>query len=384
VAVTILICNSTLTPLLPVDNWTAVDSVVKFNATGSGSFTAPADPALVTAATTPGNRVVLLRDGVVFSSGPIEGWDDDWQADKHGLKGLPDLTVRWADNTVLLARHITYPDPTAAATAQTTVVAYTATGVNAETVMRSLVNLNAGPGALAARQEPHLQLGVVAGVGTNINESTRFEPLTDVLRRVALAGGGLGFRVREDMHLAQLYFEVYTPSDRSASIRFSRQLNNVRAVKATDTAPSCTAAIVGGDGTGTSRQVVERLNVSGWGRWETFVNQAGAGGSDVTEQQQAGDKALVDGGETIVAAVTAVDTATQKFGVNFFLGDKVSVQAGTGVQVVDVVSSAHLFGTPADGVQVQPAIGLDTGHKDNQTIQTVRAMERRLNRLEGS
>lgn len=387
-AVTILVCGPNLVPVAdPVTTWTSLTATVKWNDTGSGSFTAPINPQLINAVTTPGNRIALMRDGNIFCSGPIEEPDDDWDADKDGLGAAGTCTVTWATNEVLLARHITYPDPTLDATAQTTAVAWTATATNAEQVMRNLVNLNAGPGALSYRQEQRLQLGVAAGVGTAINESTRFETLTDVLRRDAQAGGGLGFRVREDMAANTLWFEVYKPRDLSASIRFSRQLNNLRALKVTRTAPTCTAAIVGGDGTGTDRQIVERTNPSGagWGRWEKFVNQAGTGGSDLTQQQQAGDKALTDGGEIVKVAATAVDGPTQTFGRDFWLGDLVSIQTTSGLQLVDLVSSATLTAPdPNTREVVQPVIGLDTGHGDDPTLQTLREMERRIARLERS
>lgn len=383
--ITLLVCDASLAAVAdPVTSWTNIDCTIKHNDTGAGTFTAPASPALVDAVTTPGNRVCLIRDGRIFSSGPIEKPGSyKWSASKDGRTGLGEVTVAWADNLALVARHLSYPNPALAATAQDT-DKYTATGVNAETLMRTLVNVNCGPGALAARQEPALALGTVAGVGSNVNLSTRFEPLGDVLRTVALAGGSLGFRIREDRTSAQLLFEVFAPVDRTASIRFSRDLNNLRELSTDPDAPTATAALVGGDGTGAARTIIERTNVSAaaWGRSETWVNQAGD--ADTTQMQQAGDKALSDGAEKVRLTVVAVDTPAQTFGRDFWLGDKVSVLLPTGAQVADIVSAAHLTATPTDGVVVAPTIGTDTAASDDPTLQMIRDMERRVGRLERS
>lgn len=387
---TLLVSGPDLVQLGYVDEWTALDVTINRNAPSSGQFTAPADPQLMQWVTTPGNRVELIRDGDWFCAGPIEKPGAyQWSAGDATTQGVGQVTVNWADDAVSLASRLTYPDPARAATAQTTVAQYTASATNGETLMRSLVNLNAGPGALTARRVPNLVLGSVAGVGTNVSDATRFEVLTDVLRRVALAAGNLGFRVRRADSPARLLFEVYAPTDRSKLVRFSRQLNNLRALATDPSAPTCTVAIVGGSGDGVAQQVIERANsgaVSGWGRMEKFVSGTSTTDSTdpTTELNQAGDQALVDNGETVGLTATPVDTKGARYGVDYWLGDTVSVQLVTGTAVTDVVTAVHLTATPDAGELLVPTIGTSTAHTDTPTVRALRDLERRTSALERS
>ena len=144
-ALTILTTDPDLTVVGdPIVCWTAVTSVLRFNTVSSGEFTAPAHPWLLDQLE-PGRRIVLIRDGVVFCAGP-------WVTRKYVKSvggedsGVGRVTVTWADDLAWIAGRVTYPNPAQDAESQTA-ARYDAAG-NAETLMRGLVNLNAGPGAL--------------------------------------------------------------------------------------------------------------------------------------------------------------------------------------------------------------------------------------------
>lgn len=378
-SVTVLVCDSTLAPVTDPVAYTSLSCEPKFNAVGSGEFTAPATPDLVDAVTTPGNSVVIVRDGIYFGGGPIEKpgcltWAPD--------AGVGEVTVNFATWEQVLTRRLTYPDPTLAANAQVT-TAWSSVATNAEIIMRNLVDQNAGDSAATARRISGLHLGDLAGVGTSIDCTTRFEVLTDVLRRVAAAGGGLGFRIRQAGR-SDLRFEVYAPRDQSASVRFSRSLNNLLTLKTDPEAPTATVVLVGGDGTGVDKTIVERSDaaaVASWGRYEMWVNQSGSD-TTLTEMAQAGDAALVEKGEKPGVSATAVDGPKARYGTDYQLGDQVSVEPTPGVSVVDVVTAVKLTAVPDRGDQVVATVG--TGATTARQRQQAREMERRMGRLERS
>lgn len=367
----------------PIARWTELDVTLRFNEPATGSFTAPRT-AVTAAQLAPGNRVVVIRDGVIFCAGPIEEpGPEDWSVSGQA-SGPGTVEVRFSDDLAAVVARITYPNPAAAATAQTSTAQWTATD-EAGDIIRSLVNLNAGPGALTARRVPQLVLGAGAGVGTSIKFSTRFRPLGDELRTVAILGGGLGFRTQQVASTRQ--FQVYAPTDRSAVVRFSPGLGNLRSYRYEPKAPTATVAIVGGKDVGTSRVVVERTNaaaVAGWGRMETFVDQRQSTDTavDTTELNQAGDEALTRGAETARLASVTIDTPDQQFGVHYQLGDKVSVELDSGVVVADVVRAVHLQASPEAGEVVTAVVGSQDASTDPLWVRYLRDMSRRLDGLE--
>lgn len=364
----------------PIGGWTDLEVVGRFNEPASGTFRIPAWPGVVDTVRRPGNRVVVIRDGAVFTAGPIEKpGPDSWDA---GEGGPGQLSVSFADDSALIAGRISFPNPAAAATAQTTVDAWIRTGINAEAVMRAAVNLNAGPGALVSRRIPRLILGSVAGVGGNVTITSRFEPLGDLLRRVAIAGGALGYRTRQSG--TNILFEVYAPTDKTGSVRFSRGLGNLRSVSYEPEAPTVTTAIVAGGGEGTARvvrEVTDSAAAADWWRLEKFVDQRQT--TDTAELDAAGAEALADGGEQSKLTTVTVDTDTQRYGVHYELGDKVAVELISGVQINDVVRGIQLQASAAEGSEVLTAvIGSQDASRDPAWIRIGRDYARRISQLE--
>lgn len=379
--ITLLFTDGALHPIgQPIARFISVVATLNFNAPASVTVTLPALPEYLDVAA-PGNRLQVIRDGKILVAGPVEyqgaiSWSVGGQA-QDAEPGL--LTVAATDDSVWLGCRIVYPDPAAMATAQTATSFYTLTATNTETAMRDLVNLNAGPGALTARRVPNLTLGTLAGVGSSVNVRSRFDPVSDKLRATAIAGGGLGYRVVEDG--GALKFVVFQPADLSSSVRFSRGLGNLRSIQYTPQAPTATVAIVGGDGTGTSRTVVERSNssaVATWGRIETFVND---NSGDTTDLNQAGDTALTSAAEQGQLVVQAIDTPLVKFGRDYPLGAKVSVEIYPGLDLVDVVRSVTVTATK-DGEVVNVQIGTASASSDPTYVRKLRELDRRLGQLE--
>lgn len=355
----------------PVQRWTGVRASQAFNAVGTGEVTCRGTDDLIVAANTADARVLVRLDGQVWAGGPVEKPAVGSYSPDEGT-GL--VTVNFATFEALLGERLAYPNPAVAATVQAT-DSWVRTATNAETVMRDLVNLNAGPGALAARQVYGLALGGLAGAGAAIDLSARFEVLPDLLRTAAEAGGGLGWRVRPSG--AALLFEVYAPVDRSGYVRFSRGLGNLREYTIDPESPTCTAALVGGDGEGAARQIVERVNASaltiGYRRIEKWIPQGGT----TVELNQAGDAALAEGDARTNLAARVIDGPQSSYGATYFLGDLVAVEIAPGYAVTERVVGVELTGSPDDGVTVAPTIGADpiTNWAD---LQLLRDTQRRV------
>lgn len=376
--ITLQITRPDLTPVGdPIGDWLEVDSTINGNAAAASTAKLRARPDLLADLDTAQARLVVQRDGGVWSAGPIEKRGPYARA----ADGTLSLSVSFTDDFGHVAAYRTYPDPAHAATAQTTGVK-SWTNTNPEVIARALVNDNCGPGALVARRLPGLVLGAATGAGTNVDYTTRFKPLGDELRAVLLAGGGLGCRTRQVG--SQILFEVYQPVDRTASVRFSDQLGNLRSFEYDPTAPTATVALVGDAAAGASRAIVERINTSAvtyWGRWETFVN--GQDKATTTALQQAGDQALADGAETAQLSLVAVDTPDQQYGSAYGLLDLVAVELWAGFEVAAAVRAVRLFADASTGEEtVYPLIGSGSATSSSRLVRWLRQIERRTRALE--
>lgn len=362
----------------PIMCWSEIDVTLRWNEPGSGYFQGPGHN-WIREQITPGNRVIVIRDNQILLSGPIEGWLHE-RSDDGENAGVGKLRVDFADDLALVAAHNVYPDPAAAVNAQTPDT-WTYTG-NAEVGMRNVVNLNAGPGALAARRVPGLVLGAQANVGSNIQVTApRMQPIGDVLRAMAETGGNLGFRTRQVG--TQILFEVYASDDKSSDVRFGFGLGNMRYVGYEVKAPTATSVAVGGQGTGASSAMIERTNaleMAAWGRFEKF--SARNGEDPAQELQDEGDRSLAEGAATIRVATNVSDTPDQRFGEHYGLGDIVSIEIGPGQSWDDVVRTVHLQVQAGSGEYVAATVGSQAATTDPEWSRRMREIDARLGRLE--
>ncbi|MET9729227.1 siphovirus ReqiPepy6 Gp37-like family protein [Streptomyces sp. NPDC006458] len=367
----------------PIDGWTNLDATKKFNEPGSGSVDVPARPDVM-AQLQPGNRLVLIRDGAVWMSGPLEiPADFTWSVTEE--PGYGKVTVSFSDDLAIVAGYITWPTPANAWTAQLANTYRQITSTNAETIIRQLVNENCGPGARAERRIPSFALDAVAGVGTSTTVKTRFEALLDTCRRIAVDGGAIGFRTRQTA--GQILFGCYAPRDLTATARFSIGLGNLRSITSKQSAPTVTHALIAGTEpeTGTSgRTYVQTANTAAaasWWRVEKYLD--GSAENDTNgELSQAGKEEIAAGAAPVELATVTVDTPDLKAGRDFDLGDKVTVALPYGVEVADLVRSIHLQATPDSGEYVTTLIGSPEATSDPATVKAIRTLGRRLGRLE--
>ncbi|MFJ2515628.1 siphovirus ReqiPepy6 Gp37-like family protein [Streptomyces griseoviridis] len=382
-AITLLITDKNLAVQGdPITGWTSLDSTINFNAPAAGSVTLPAYPQVMQQLV-PGNRLVVIRDGSIWTAGPMEEPTNyRWSVDSE--RGVGEVDINFSDDLATIAGHLTWPEPALTWAGQHGDTWRQFSAVNAETIIRSLVNENAGPGALPARRIPNLVLDTIAAAGTNTAVKTRFEPVLDVCRDAASTGGGIGFRTRQTG--GQIKFGCYAPADRSGSARFSTGLGNLRAVSYSQSAPSATHALVAGTETEGSSirtylEVADTTAASTWWRVESYVD-GGAATDDHGELTAAGTSEIADSAAPVELTVITIDTDDLRAGRDYTLGDRVAVALPHGLQLTDIVRSIHLQATPDEGEQVSSVIGSQDATSDPRIVRLVRTLNRRLGRLE--
>lgn len=368
----------------PIDGWTSIDVTTRFNEPGSGSVELPARPEVM-AQLQPGNRLVVIRDGEIWTAGPMEiPQDYSWGIGESSDPDPGTVHIDFSDDLALPAGYITWADPTVAWSAQPDKATRKITATNAELIIRQLIDENCGPGALVARRIPHFALDSVAGVGATITMATRFEPLLDACRRTAKWGGGLGFRTRQVG--SQILFSCYAPADKTATARFSRGLGNLRSVQFKLSAPTVTHALVQGSEVDppADRIFVERADTtaaSSWWRVEQLVDGSAADDTN-GELTSSGNEQLSGGAAPVELATVTVDTPDLQAGRDYGLGDKVTIELPTGLEVADVVRSIHLQATPDAGEYVSTLVGSPEATSAPQMVRLVRELGRRLGRIE--
>lgn len=362
----------------PITVWTMIDVTLRFNEPSSGLFTVPGYD-WIRDQFHPGCRVVVIRDDKVLIAGPVEKWF--WERSDNGENaGAGTLTVNFADFLSLIVSRETYPDGTLAPSAQV-IDNWSYTG-NLETALRELVDRNAGPGALTGRQIPGLVLGAVAGVSaTGTVKAERMEALGDVARRVAVAAGGIGFRT-ELVNMTQPEFQVYVPTNLANEVIFGFGAGSLKYIGYEVTAPTANAAIVGGQGEGADRFMIERLNAGSldvWDRREVLVNRPG--NDPLAELQAAGDEALTEGAETVRVPASVADTPGLGY-PDYDIGSIVSVETGPGSMISDKVVTIHFQVYPTAGEIVSSTVGSQAQLSDPRWIRRMRAFDKRVSYLE--
>ncbi|MFC8658117.1 siphovirus ReqiPepy6 Gp37-like family protein [Streptomyces parvus] len=390
-AIELLVTNSALAVQGdPLAGWRGLTAEQRYNEPGSGSVTLTAYPEVM-AQLQPGNRIVVIRDRAVWMAGPLEAPQDyEWDLDSAADPGT--VTVSFTDDLARVAGYLTFPhpgltwsfqDPTADRVRKLT--------DTSETIIRTLVNENCGPGAIVTRRIPQLVLDAAAGAGTARTLSTRMEPLLDACRTVAVPDG-IGFRTRQAG--TQILFGVYQPRDLTGTARFSAGLGNLRKVRFSLSAPTATSELVMG-GNDPAQQVgagepanrrayteVTSGAQADWYRVEKLVQASGKSNDD-GELTQEGLLALGNDNPQASLSTETVDTEDLQAGRDYGLGDKVAVVLPTGLTVLDIVRRITLSAeSPETGEKVTAVIGNSDTTTSTSLVGTVRQLAYRLGQIE--
>ena len=365
---------------------------LRWNEVGSWSLNLPRESAPA-GWPAPGTGLIMLRDGAVVASG---NWDEQtftWSADPGDqAAGQGIYTLAGDTDLARLAYRVVYPDYLHAWTAQGN--AYYADSGTGESVLRNLVNRQAGSNALTARIVPGLHLGTAVGVGGAISVRERFTPLLDAMRSAADLSGGLAFDVRDTLAGTQ-EFVVWQPVDRTDTARFGVELGNVASLEIRRTSPVATTALVAGTEELAARQTLEKSNTAAvtlWGRREMFVDQRQATddtwvpgdpptAEQLAEYEKAADETLADQGEQFAVAAVTIDTPQLQWGRDYNIGDKVSVITPFG-PVDDLVRQVDIA-VDENGVEdIRSTIGTNDIASDDPLASTVRRLTSRISQIE--
>jgi hypothetical protein len=336
-----------------IDGYTSLSATPKFNDVGAWSLTYPTD-SIAAQLLTAGTGIQIFRQDNLSQpiiSGPVQGITEAFS----DQRGNPQLTFTGPCDNIWLAARLAYPDPTATGTTYTN--AYDVRSGDAETVMKAYVDANAGPDALLARRTAGLSIEVNTHRGSQVAYSARFDGLLALLQNLATAGG-LGFQLRQPVPGGGLVFSVFVPVDRSGLVRFSSATGSLGSYTFTLTGPTGTTAIVGDQAADTGRSFTPFTNAQAetdWGiRYEVFTDASNT--TDTTQIAQSGAQALDSGSPQASVSFTPLDTPQRRFGIDYSLGDTVTVQLGAG-SVVDVVRVATIADDAESGVSIIPTVG---------------------------
>jgi hypothetical protein len=376
----VVVRNSALARVGKLDRLTSLTVTPRFNGVGAWSLSLPLGSAQAALFTPTSGVIVYYGDegGPVLMSGPVKQLEEVWD---ESNPGAGTLTVTGLSDEKVVADRLAYQVPGSAATSQGGSEYDRRSGV-AETVVKAYVNLNAGPGALAARRVTGLTIETDAARGATVKGSARMTPLAELITPLALSGG-IGWRVVQVG--AGLVFQCYAPTDRTLTARFSRELGNLRSYRRTRTGPDVTAAVVGGGGDGTARifrEIIDTTAQTDWAvRAESFIDRRDT--TDTTELDQAGTEATVEGGPQTGLALGTLDTPGLVYGTHYGLGDKVTAEPGGGVTpVADVLREVEITWSASDGPRTTSTVGTSAATGSPRLIRALQTLNAKVAALQ--
>lgn len=341
----IYIRDANLVRQAQVSIYESLDLTLKFNGAGAWTLDMPDGDKADLLRQVKAGIIVTKPDGTTLLSGNVTSRETTWSSEGESF------TCSGVDDNILLDRSDAWPEVTGTFSAQDYDVR---TGI-AETIMRQYVNLNIGPGAIAARQVTGLTLAADLARGVATTGRARFDKLGDLLRELALFSNGMGFQIVQVG--AGLQFQIYVPVDRSTTAKFGREFGNLIGYRLREAAPRANALVVGGGGEGAARVLLrldDATSIAKWGRIEEFVDRRDT--TDTTELNQTLTERMSEMKETSGLEVEPMDTSRLRFGVDYNLGDKVSVVV-RGTTKVDILSKVRLKISGSDPEQLIPTVG---------------------------
>lgn len=305
--------------------------------------------------------LLVTSSGETLLSGPTR------PSERQRDVGSDTITFTGVSDTAVLSR-LCWPRPAQdiPATGALQDDAYYVTAGPAETVMRTLVDVNAGPSARAERQVPGLVVPASQDRGPVIESKTRFDNLLDTLWGIG-AVAGLGVRVVQQG--TDLVVDIYEPVDRSDEVRFGMGLGNLASYSYSLTPPEVTDIVVGIGGEGRQRVFYRFLRRDPL--WPGLVREEFVDRRDVNPDAQPSDDDYVDpeaaalasaderfaaaGGKASVEFVP-IDTDAVAWGRDYWLGDVVTAETEIG-DVTDVIREVRYTRSAEEGQRIEPAIG---------------------------
>jgi Siphovirus ReqiPepy6 Gp37-like protein len=310
-------------------------------------------------------RLEIRFEEQAWRSGPVSHIKRTVDADGDHLE------IAGEDDTVWLARRLAHPQPTTTAPPYNS-NAYRFYYDEVPVVLALMARDNVTTGTIPPRQVPGVTVTVPPHLGTLpiVYANARWQNLLTLMQDTA-RGSGFVFDI------TNLTWHCAAAVNRGAV--FSMELETLGAWTVTTQSPVANYVYVGGGGEGTARVVREDdtlASVTVWGRAEQFVDRRDT--TDVAQLDQAVQDALALGVTPTTVVFSPLDTPGQSFGHQWFLGDIVTVQAGT-LTVTDQIREVHVL---LDGYipTITPSVGAPSG--DIGLFRALAGLDRRVRQLE--
>lgn len=323
-----------------IDQFDVLDIRLRFNAVGSWMVQSTrADSALLGF----GGGVSIQRNDATITSGPLTVVKRKWNRRGGNIQ-----KSFGNDDNIWLRRRWASPEPSGP---PYTNDSHDEEADVAETVMKEYVDVNVGPNANVDRQE--LTIEADAATGDSISMRARFDLLLDLLQSSAIKGGGLGFQVVDKE------FQVFTPTDRTGTIVFSEEYQNLEEYEYTVKAPQANYVLAAGQNEGVNRDFQESgdsASIITYGRIERFIDQ----------------RQLATDAELLASVNEELDAAGDEFSYTFlpisimgmelkddyWLGDKITVVID-GVTIQDIIREIRIKVDRKNGERITPIVATD-------------------------
>jgi hypothetical protein len=334
---------------------------VTHNGLGEASLTLGASDAKIPILRDTGARVTIDYLDEPLLSGKIRAKSGTGP----GTDGTMTFTV--VDDLRLLYRVLGWPVPGAAITAQNTSEYHTVSGP-AETVLKTVVTAN----AVTRLGEP-VTVAASLGRGSTITAAFRFHPLADRLFP-AVDAAGIGVTVRQQG--AGLLLDCYVPELHPRTLTEAGGVITDWSWSQADA--EATHVVVGGQGEGTARTFAaysDAARVTDLGeRIEVFRDARDTGSGSVYSQRatETFAETAPKSGLSVKFSETSVFRYGGPGGVR--VGDKVTLQVGSGLEITDTLRSAAFSWTRDNGLEVTPAIGDITDNTDSKFAKAIAAI----------
>ncbi|MEU6449591.1 hypothetical protein [Streptomyces sp. NPDC046979] len=371
-----------------LDDFTQVKLAMRYNAVSNWAMDISAterNAGLLAPSLNPNGGLIFKLYGSTLLSGPIHtfGYAD-------GSDGTEKFTLAGPDDTQYLANALVWPSPALPINVQTSAY-YTVTNSASytETLMKNLVNLNLGPGAITERRKSGLTVEASSNRGkTGQSFKYRFETVLDALTEIARGApigtppGYLGFRIRQKDASAGTEFQVYATTNRRDTATFSKGRNNLVSSSYQVQAPTASYAILGAgqaavDGAANSAAVAKSLYgysrvdtqpVFPGYRVESFVDVGEIDPTATDAQAQLDEKgqdAVYTGATSVSISMQPQDTPQLAFAKDYFLGDQVTVVVPYEGVIQEQVREVELTFNATSGLTTEITVGTEatTSHK---------------------
>jgi hypothetical protein len=356
--------------------------VLKFNNVGFWEMKLPSGNRLGEFLRLPGYGIIVTgpSDTVIFSGPTMAAKLEQTPSNLEG-----DWFITGSSDDIILQERLAYPTP-GTADVQAQVTAYDSRQGNAETVIKQYVNVNIGPSAPAARKITNLTVEDSLNRGELVQANARFQQLQTLIYDLAQTGG-IGYKLTQVEDY--LEFQVYEPEDKTQIVRMDMDNQKLSRAEYTYTKPRVTRAIVGGQGEDEWRRFAEVTNTDSlsaeteWGRRiEVFKDERSTRVNAALVQS--GLELLVDEGKTITEmSVTPSDDINMRFGVDWYLGDRVTVVVND-IEASAVVTEIGIS-IGDDGVRIGATVGTPVATDyESKIIARQSQQEDRISNLERS